>query len=47
MLRPVLQGENLDSDHGWLDPATTMLERRSLPEGVAVEEPRRPCGVMR
>ena len=38
MLVQVLQGENLDSDLGWLDPVTTMLERHSLPESVVVEE---------
>ena len=47
MLGLDLQGENFDSDLWWLDPATTTLERRSLPEGVAVEESHRPCGVMR
>jgi hypothetical protein len=31
----------------WLDPATSALKRRHLPEGVAVEESRRPCDVMR
>ena len=46
MLGLFLQGENLDSDL-WLDPVTAALECRSLPEGVAVEEPRRPRGVMR
>ena len=46
MLRLVLQGENLDSDLGWLDPVTTALERQSLPEGVAVEESRRSWDVM-
>ena len=47
MLGLVLQGENLDSSRGWLDPVTTVLERHSLPEGVADEEYRRPCDVIR
>jgi hypothetical protein len=42
----VLQGENLDSGLVWLDPVTAAIERRSLPEGVAVEEHHQPCGVM-
>ena len=46
MLIQVLQGENLDSDFGWLDPVTAALERQSLSEGVAVEESRRLCDVM-
>jgi hypothetical protein len=28
-----------------LDPVTAALECRSLPEGVAVEDPRHQCGV--
>ena len=47
MLGLILQGENLDCSLGWLDPVTVALECRSLPEGVAVEEPRCPCGVKR
>ena len=31
----------------WLDPVTVVLEHRSLPEGVAVEETRCSCGAMR
>ena len=46
MLRLILQGENLDSGLR-LDPVTATLECLSLSEGVAVEEPRRPCGVMK
>lgn len=42
MLRLVLRGENLDSDLGWLDLVTAALERRSLPKGVTIEEPRCP-----
>ena len=42
-----LQGENLDSDLRWLDPVTAAIERRSLSEGVAVEESRRSFGVIR
>ena len=47
MLRLILQGENLEPDLWWLDPVTAMLEHRSLHEGVAIEEPRCPYGVMR
>lgn len=47
MLRLILQGENLEPDLWWLDPVTAMLEHRSLHEGVAVEEPHYPYGVMR
>ena len=47
MLGLILQGESLDSSLGWLDPVTVTLECRFLPEGVVVEEPHRPCGVMR
>ena len=43
----ILQGENLDSNLRWLDPVTEALVRRSLLEGVAVEELCRPCDVMR
>lgn len=42
-----LHGENLESDLWWLDPVMAALERRSLPEGVAIEEPRCRCGVKR
>lgn len=31
----------------WLDLATSALKRRHLPEGVAVEESRRSCDVLR
>lgn len=44
--RMVIQGENLAFDLLWLDPVTTTLERRSLHEGIAVEEPRCLRGVM-
>ena len=47
MLGLVFQDENLDSGLEWLDPATVALKRHSLPEGVVVEEPHRPCGIMR
>jgi hypothetical protein len=47
MVGLILQGESLDSSLGWLDPVTATLECCSLPEGVAVEDPRRPRGVMR
>ena len=47
MLGLVFQGENLNSGLEWLDPVTVALERRSLPEGVAVEEPYHSCSVMR
>ena len=47
MLGLYLQGENLYYVIGWLDPVTATLECLSLSEGVAVEEPRRPCGVMK
>lgn len=43
----VLQGENLDSGFWWSDPVMAALDRHSLLEGVAVEESRYPCGVMR
>ena len=47
MLRQFLQGENLDFAIWWLVLVTTVLEQRSLPNGVVVEESRWPCGVMR
>ncbi|EMS50079.1 hypothetical protein TRIUR3_06218 [Triticum urartu] len=47
MLGLILQGESLDTSFGLLDPVTVTFECRSLPEGVAVEESRRPRGVMR
>ena len=47
MLGLILQGENPDSSLWWLDPTTTAFERCSYPEGVAVEETRRLCDVMR
>ena len=47
MLRLILQGDNLESDLWWLDPVTATVEHRSLLEGVAIEEPRCPYGVMR
>ena len=46
MLRLIFQGENLDSDHKWLNPVMAATERRSLPEGVAVEESRHSRGAM-
>lgn len=45
--RMVLQGENIESCLWWMDPVTVAVERCSLPEGLAVEEPRCPCGLMR
>ena len=42
MPRLVLLGEILDSSPSWLDPVTAAHEHRSLSEGVAVEELRRP-----
>ena len=47
MLGLFLQGENLYSGLDWLGPVTTAIKRRSLPEGVVVEEHRRPYGVLR
>lgn len=47
MLGPFLQGENLDSILRWLDPVTRAPKRRSLCEGVVVEESRRSRIVMR
>ena len=38
MLILVLEGGNLESGLGWLDPATVTFERHSLHEGVAAEE---------
>ena len=46
MIGLFLQGENQDSDLRWLDPATVVIEPRSLPEGVTVEESRRSFGVI-
>ena len=39
--------ENLYSGLDWLDPVTAAVKRRSFPEGVVVEEHRRPYGVLR
>jgi hypothetical protein len=39
--------ENLESDLGWLEPMTAVFEHCTLREGVIVEEPCRPCGVMK
>jgi hypothetical protein len=47
MLRLVFQGENLDTSLAWLDPVMAALKCRSVPEGIVVEEPHHPCGVMR
>ena len=47
MLGLVLQGENLETGHEWLDSALEVLEGRSLPKGISVEEHLRSCDVMR
>ena len=47
MLELVFQGENLEPAYWWLDLVTVTLERCSLREGVAVEEPRCLYDVMR
>lgn len=38
--------KNLESGLCWLDSVMVALVHRSLPEGVSVEEPHRPCSVM-
>ena len=46
MLGLVLLGKDLDCGLGWFNPMATALEFRSFPEGISVEGPQHPCGVI-
>lgn len=39
--------KTLETGFWWLNPLTAILELRSLPEGIAVEQRHWPCGVKR